>query len=208
MSVSAHSAGTDTATLYVMVIGWKGFGVHPSPSPARGGTTRTGDLKCMEVNTGFFRKRLMQTKSSGDSHWLEIWSNHFCLSMGPNGGAVAMDSGLIFPSWMGCCQKSAVTTLCVLWAPFTLRISFQNGGKTCLLPFFATEQMTNHAEKFSQTESNSVRQVKTHTYCVMNREEYFLYQQIFLHSTVINITLSLKWDLILYFIWSGDTFNE
>ncbi len=27
-----------------------------------------------------------------DSHWLEIWSNHFCPSMGPNGGSVAMDS--------------------------------------------------------------------------------------------------------------------
>jgi hypothetical protein len=27
-----------------------------------------------------------------DSHWLEIWSNHFSLSMGPNGGSVAMDS--------------------------------------------------------------------------------------------------------------------
>ncbi len=28
-----------------------------------------------------------------DSHWLEIRSNHFCPSMGPNGGSVAMDSG-------------------------------------------------------------------------------------------------------------------
>jgi hypothetical protein len=28
-----------------------------------------------------------------ESHWLEIWSNHFCPSMGPNGGSVAMDSG-------------------------------------------------------------------------------------------------------------------
>ncbi len=28
-----------------------------------------------------------------DSHWLEIWSKHFCPSMGPNGGRVAMDSG-------------------------------------------------------------------------------------------------------------------
>jgi hypothetical protein len=28
-----------------------------------------------------------------DSHWLEIWSNHFCPSMGLNGGSVAMDSG-------------------------------------------------------------------------------------------------------------------
>jgi hypothetical protein len=27
-----------------------------------------------------------------DSHWLEIWSNHFCPSMGRNGGSVAMDS--------------------------------------------------------------------------------------------------------------------
>jgi hypothetical protein len=26
-----------------------------------------------------------------DSHWLKIWPNHFCLSMGPNGGSVAMD---------------------------------------------------------------------------------------------------------------------
>ncbi len=28
-----------------------------------------------------------------DSHWLEIWSNHLCPSLGPNGGIVAMDSG-------------------------------------------------------------------------------------------------------------------
>jgi hypothetical protein len=27
-----------------------------------------------------------------NSHWLEIWSNHLCPSMGPNGGSVAMDS--------------------------------------------------------------------------------------------------------------------
>ncbi len=27
-----------------------------------------------------------------ESHWLEIWKNHFCPSMGPNGGSVAMDS--------------------------------------------------------------------------------------------------------------------
>jgi hypothetical protein len=29
-----------------------------------------------------------------DSHWLEIWSNHFCPSMGLNGGSVATDSGV------------------------------------------------------------------------------------------------------------------
>jgi hypothetical protein len=27
-----------------------------------------------------------------DSHWLDIWSNHFCPSMGLNGGSVATDS--------------------------------------------------------------------------------------------------------------------
>jgi hypothetical protein len=26
-----------------------------------------------------------------DSHWLEIWSNHLCLSMEPNGGSVSKD---------------------------------------------------------------------------------------------------------------------
>ncbi len=30
----------------------------------RGGTTRTGDLKCREVKIGFCRKRKMQTGSS------------------------------------------------------------------------------------------------------------------------------------------------
>jgi hypothetical protein len=27
-----------------------------------------------------------------DSRWLEIWSNHLCPTMGPNGESVAMDS--------------------------------------------------------------------------------------------------------------------
>jgi hypothetical protein len=31
-----------------------------------------------------------------DSHWLEIWSNHFCPSMGRNGGSVATDSVVIY----------------------------------------------------------------------------------------------------------------
>jgi hypothetical protein len=26
-----------------------------------------------------------------DSHWLEIWENQLCPSMGPNGGSVALD---------------------------------------------------------------------------------------------------------------------
>ncbi len=38
--------------------------------------------KEMNAN-GFFR----------DSHSLEIWKNHFCPSMGPNGGSVACECG-------------------------------------------------------------------------------------------------------------------
>jgi hypothetical protein len=30
-----------------------------------------------------------------DSHWLEIWKNHLCPSMGPNGGSVAMESAVL-----------------------------------------------------------------------------------------------------------------
>jgi hypothetical protein len=30
--------------------------------------------------------------------WLDIWSNHFCPSMGPNGGSVAMDSEYMYRS--------------------------------------------------------------------------------------------------------------
>jgi hypothetical protein len=52
------------------------------------------DLKCREVKTGFCRKRYIQTGYS-DSHWLEIWKNHLCPSIGPNGGSVAMYSVLL-----------------------------------------------------------------------------------------------------------------
>jgi hypothetical protein len=37
-----------------------------------------------------------------DSHWQEIWSNHLCPSMGPNGGIVAMDSGSSSPVFKTC----------------------------------------------------------------------------------------------------------
>jgi hypothetical protein len=40
----------------------------------------------------FLPKEMNANRFFWDSHWLEIWSNHFCPSMGPNGGSVAMDS--------------------------------------------------------------------------------------------------------------------
>ncbi len=42
-------------------------------------------------------KEINENRFFWDSHWLEIWSNHFCPSMGPNGGTVAMDSGYAGP---------------------------------------------------------------------------------------------------------------
>ncbi len=40
----------------------------------------------------FLPNEMNANRFFGDSHWLEIWSNHFYPSMGPNGGSVAMDS--------------------------------------------------------------------------------------------------------------------
>ena len=39
----------------------------------------------------FLPKEMNENRFFWDSHWLEIWSNHFYPSMGPNGGSVAMD---------------------------------------------------------------------------------------------------------------------
>ncbi len=38
-----------------------------------------------------FPKEKNANRFFGDSHWLEIWSNHLYPSMGPNVGSVAMD---------------------------------------------------------------------------------------------------------------------
>ncbi len=43
----------------------------------------------------FLPKEMNANRFFWDSHWLEMWSNHFYPSMGPNGGSVAMDSGLV-----------------------------------------------------------------------------------------------------------------
>jgi hypothetical protein len=44
----------------------------------------------------FLPKEMNANRFFWDSHWLEIWSNHFYPSMGPNGGSVAMDSEPVF----------------------------------------------------------------------------------------------------------------
>ncbi len=47
-----------------------------------------------------------------EAHWLEIWSNHFCPSMGPNGGSVAMDSVL--------CRIASLAAASVIESPLRL----------------------------------------------------------------------------------------
>ncbi len=78
----------------------------------KGGTTRTGYFKSREVKTGFRRNRSMQTGSSGTLTligWKSAWSNHFCPSMGQNGGCGATDSvcRAKIPTWDLPCGRQA-----------------------------------------------------------------------------------------------------
>jgi hypothetical protein len=62
----------------------------------------------------FLPKEMNANRFFWDSHWLEIWSNHFYPSMGPNRGSVAMDSVL---AQMVSVTNNAKTTLHGLLAP-------------------------------------------------------------------------------------------
>ncbi len=46
-----------------------------------------------EMQGGKNWKEMNANRFFWNSHWLEIWPNHFCPSMGLNGGSVATDSG-------------------------------------------------------------------------------------------------------------------
>jgi hypothetical protein len=49
-------------------------------------------------------KEINANRFFSDPNWLEIWKNHLCPSLGPNGGSVAMDSDHLnistFPGWL------------------------------------------------------------------------------------------------------------
>jgi hypothetical protein len=76
---------------------------RPSALLMLGGTYQQGcQLRGYDMNgrfqmqggkNWFFPKEVNANRFFWDSHWLEIWSNNFCPSMGPNGGSVATDSG-------------------------------------------------------------------------------------------------------------------
>ena len=52
-----------------------------------------GRFQMQGGKTRILPKEINVNRFFWDSHWLEIWSNHFFPSMGPNGGSVATDSG-------------------------------------------------------------------------------------------------------------------
>ncbi len=58
----------------------------------RAGTAWTGRFQMQGGKKSIFPKEMNANRFFWDSHWLDIWSNHFCPCMGPD-GSVAMDSG-------------------------------------------------------------------------------------------------------------------
>ncbi len=47
-------------------------------------------------------KQINANRFFWNSHWLETWSNHFCPSLGLNGGSVATDSVHVVPPLDDC----------------------------------------------------------------------------------------------------------
>ncbi len=66
----------------------------PSPPPRAEAVDMNGRFQMQGGKNWFLPKEMNANRFFWDSHWLEIWSNHFYPSMGPNGGSVAMDSGV------------------------------------------------------------------------------------------------------------------
>jgi hypothetical protein len=60
-----------------------------------------GSFQMQGGKNWFLPKEMNANRFFWDSHWLEIWSNHFYPSMGPNGGSVAMDSDGKNLVWFG-----------------------------------------------------------------------------------------------------------
>jgi hypothetical protein len=54
-----------------------------------------GKFQMQEGKNWILPKEMNANRFFWESHWLDIWSNHFCPYMGPNGGSVATDSGVL-----------------------------------------------------------------------------------------------------------------
>ncbi len=66
----------------------------PFSCPLAEAVDMNGRFQMQGGKNWFLPKEMNANRFFWDCHWLEIWSNHFYPSMGPNGGSVAMDSGL------------------------------------------------------------------------------------------------------------------
>ncbi len=80
-----------TLRLHVHTVGGgKEYTLHVHTSEA---VDMNGRFQIQGGKNWFLLKEMNANRFFWDSHWLEIRSNHFCPSMGPNGGSVATDSG-------------------------------------------------------------------------------------------------------------------
>jgi hypothetical protein len=70
---------------------WKPYSAEVSLTPPEA-VDMNGRFQMQGGKNWFLPKEMNANRFFWDSHWLEIWSNHFYPSMGPNGGSVAMDS--------------------------------------------------------------------------------------------------------------------
>ncbi len=91
----SHRGFFHTSCFYVACI----WSLSPCLSPWPAVSQRRYDMNAIFQMQGgknwILPKYINANRFFWDSHWLDIWSNHFCPSMGPNGGSVATDSGLL-----------------------------------------------------------------------------------------------------------------
>jgi hypothetical protein len=76
----------------------------------------------------FLPKEMNANRFFWDSHWLEIWSNHFYPSMGPNGGSVAMDSEFTVVYRESHISAKSLHVQNLIWFGYIARISQWGGG--------------------------------------------------------------------------------
>jgi hypothetical protein len=72
------------------VAGGGGF-AEPTDNKEAEAVDMNGRFQMQGGKNWILPKKVNANRFFWDSHWLEIWSNHFCPSMGLNGGSVATD---------------------------------------------------------------------------------------------------------------------
>ncbi len=83
--------------------------------PASEAVDMNGRFQMQGGKNWFLPKEMNANRFFWDSHWLEIWSNHFYPSMGPNGGSVAMDSEISRSCHTASCRLSLLTNSALVY---------------------------------------------------------------------------------------------